>query len=172
MAIGGLALSAAAFVKLLTAEDYTDTAVIPTKGDVPTIGFGTTSGVKMGDRITPLKAVQRALVDSSKYEGALRQCITADLHQAEYDLYAPLSYNIGPTNFCYARDKTGKITGPSILARKLNAGDYVGACNAILEYKYAAGYDCSTLIDGKPNRRCYGVWLRRLEAHQACMQAQ
>jgi lysozyme len=168
IAIGGLVLSAAAFVGMLAEEGYTDHAVIPTKGDVPTVGFGTTEGVKMGDTITPVKAVQRALKDSSKYEGAIKQCIKVDLHQAEYDVYTNLAYNVGPTNFCYARDKTGKIIGPSVLAKRLNAGDYVGACNAILLYKKAAGYDCST----PGNKRCWGVWQRRLEAHKACMEAQ
>jgi len=35
--------------------------VIPVKGDVPTIGFGTTTGVKLGDTTTPPKALARAL---------------------------------------------------------------------------------------------------------------
>ncbi len=48
-----LALSAAALVGIVLHEGYTDRAVIPVKGDVPTIGFGTTTGVKLGDTITP-----------------------------------------------------------------------------------------------------------------------
>lgn len=166
--IAGLALSAAAFVGILTREGYTDGAIIPTKGDVPTYGFGTTNGVKIGDRITPVKAAQRALKDAQTYEGAIKRCVTADLYPAEYDLYVKFGYNVGETNFCYARDKAGKIIGPSTLVRRLNAGDYVGACNAILLYKYAAGYDCST----PGNTRCAGVWTDRKAAHAACMEAQ
>lgn len=168
MAIAGLALSAAAFVGILTREGYTDEAIIPTKGDVPTVGFGTTGGVKMGDRTTPVKAAQRALRDARAYEGAIKRCVHVDLYQAEYDLYTKFSYNVGETNFCYARDKRGKIIGPSIIVRRLNAKDYVGACNAILQYKYAAGYDCST----PGNKRCAGVWKDRLQAHAECMEAQ
>lgn len=167
-AIGALALSAAAFVSILTREGYTDNAVIPTKGDVPTVGFGTTGGVKMGDRITPVKAAQRALRDAQVYEGAIRRCVKANLYPKEYDLYVKFSYNVGETNFCYSRDKAGKVTGPSTLVTRLNAGDYAGACNAILLYKYAAGYDCST----PGNKRCAGVWTDRLEAHAICMEAQ
>lgn len=161
MAIAGLTLSAAAFVGILTRESYTDTAVIPTKGDVPTVGFGTTGGVKMGDRTTPVKAVQRALVDVSKFEGAIKQCVKSPLSQAEYDAYTDLSYNIGPTAFC-----------SSTIVKKLNTGDYAEACAAILRFKYAAGYDCSTLVDGKPNKRCYGLWTDRMRVHAICMGAQ
>jgi lysozyme len=166
--IAGLALSAAAFVGILTREGWTETAVIPTIGDVPTVGFGTTGGVKMGDKTNPVAAVQRAMKDAQQYEGAIKRCVTADLYPAEYDLYVKFGYNVGETNFCYSRDKAGKIIGPSTLVRRLNAGDYVGACNAILLYKYAAGYDCST----PGNKRCAGVWTDRKEAHAACLAAQ
>ena len=74
IAVAALSLSAAAFVGILTREGYTDRAVIPVPGDVPTYGFGTTEGVRMGDTTTPVEAVQRALNDASKYEGALKRC--------------------------------------------------------------------------------------------------
>lgn len=168
IAVAALSLSAAAFVGILTREGYTDKAVIPTQGDVPTVGFGTTAGVKMGDTITPVKAAQRALKEASEYEGALKRCVTVPLTQDEYDVYVDLAYNIGPTNFCTNR-KTGD---PSSLVMKLNAKDYAGACDAILQYKYAAGYDCSTLVNGKPNTRCWGVWQRRVELNKKCLGAQ
>ena len=52
-----LTISAAAFGTWQASEGFTETAVIPTKGDVPTIGHGSTryedgTKVKMGDRIT------------------------------------------------------------------------------------------------------------------------
>ena len=40
VAVGALSLSAAALIGLATHEGYTGKAVIPTKGDVPTVGFG------------------------------------------------------------------------------------------------------------------------------------
>lgn len=157
IAIGALTLSAAAFVGILTREGYTDNAVIPTIGDVPTVGFGTTGGVKMGDRTTPVKAAQRALKDAQSYEGAIKRCVTVPMSQEEYDLYTLLAYNIGSGNFC-----------SSTIVKRLNARDYAGACTAILRFKYAAGYDCST----PGNTRCAGVWTDRLKTHAACMAAQ
>lgn len=162
--IAALSLSAAAFVGILTREGYTTQAVIPTKGDVPTVGFGTTNGVKMGDTTNPVKAVQRAMIDSSKYEGAVKRCIKVDMSQKEYDLYVDLAYNIGPTNFC-TNPKTGL---PSVIAIRLNSKDYSGACDAILLYKYAAGFDCST----PGNKRCSGLWTDRQRVYKQCMEAQ
>ncbi|ATQ78269.1 glycoside hydrolase family 24 [Massilia violaceinigra] len=157
MGIAGLVLSAAAFVGVLTREGYTDGVVIPTKGDVPTIGFGTTGGVKAGDRTTPVKAAQRALLDVGKYEGAVKQCVRAPLTQAEYDVYVDLTYNIGSTAFCN-----------STIVKRLNVGDYRGACDGILMYRFAAGYDCST----PGNRRCAGLWTDRQRSHAQCVAAQ
>lgn len=157
IAIAALTLSAAGFVGILTREGYTDRAVIPVPGDPPTNGFGTTEGVKMGDTTTPVKAVQRALSDSSKYEGALKRCVKAPLHQGEYDVYVDLSYNIGPGAFCN-----------STIVKRLNAGDYAGACEAILLFKYVRKFDCTT----PGNKICAGVWKDRLRSYTACKAAQ
>lgn len=154
--MAALSLSAAGFVGMLIREGYSDTTIIPTKGDVPTLGFGTTGGVKMGDTTTPVKAAVRALQDSQQYEGAMKRCVRAPLHQAEYDLYAHHAYNIGPTAFC-----------TSTLVKRLNAQDYLGACAQILEWKMFRSIDCS-----QPNRVCGGLWTDRLKTHAKCMEAQ
>jgi lysozyme len=155
--VATLTLSAAAFVGILTREGYTSNTIIPTEGDVPTNGFGTTEGVKMGDVTNPVKAVNRALQDVTKYEGALKQCVKVPLHQAEYDAYVDLSYNIGSAAFCR-----------STVVRKLNAGDYAGACDAVLLFRFAAGFDCST----PGNKRCMGLWIDRQRTHAMCQAAQ
>ncbi len=155
--IAGLSLSALAFVGILTREGYTDQTVIPTKGDVPTIGFGTTGGVKMGDKTTPVLAAKRALSDVGKFEGAIKQCVKVPLHQTEYDVYTDLTYNIGSGAFC-----------SSSIVKNLNELKYVEACNSILLYKYAAKYDCST----PGNKRCYGLWVDRQRSHKECMSVQ
>ena len=136
--VASLALSAAALVGIVFHEGYSDRAIIPVPGDVPTIGFGTTGGVKMGDRTTPAKALQRALADIGKFEGALKQCVTVPLFQYEYDAYLSLSYNIGSRAFC-----------SSTLVRKLNAQDYTGACNEILRWDKFKG----AALPGLTNRR-------------------
>lgn len=175
VAVALLSLSAAAFVARTAHEGYTDTAIIPTKGDVPTNGFGSTvkddgTRVKLGERTDPVTALRTALVHFQRDEAKIKRCIGLDveLSQVEFDVYSELAYNIGTTNFC-TNPKTG---GPGVIPRNLHARNYVGACSGILQYKFAAGYDCSTLINGVPNRQCYGVWKDRLRLHDLCMGAQ
>lgn len=147
MMVAVLSLSAAGLVGLVGWEGYRDHAYIPVKGDVPTIGFGTTDGVKMGDTITPPVALGRALRDVQKFEGALRQCVTVPLAQHEYDAYVSLAYNIGPSAFC-----------GSTLVRKLNAGDYAGACAEISRWNRSGGEVNIGLMyrRGKERAQCEG----------------
>lgn len=147
--ISALALSAVALVGLVMSEGYTDRAVIPIPGDVPTIGFGSTHGVKLGDTTTPTKALGRALQDVQKFEGAVRKCVTAPLHQHEYDAFISLSYNIGSTAFCN-----------STLVKKVNALDYEGGCREILRWDRAGG------------RKVPGLTNRRQAEYQRCMGVQ
>lgn len=157
--IAALSLSAAGFVGILAREEYREQAYAdPTYGwKVPTVGFGTTGGIKQGDTLKVVPAIQRALIDASKFEGALKQCVTVPLHQAELDLYVNFSYNIGSAGFC-----------GSTVVKRLNALNYVGACDAILMWKKSNGQDCSA----PGNRTCSGLWTDRLKSHAACMAAQ
>jgi len=65
--LASLTLSAAALVGIALHEGYSPVAYTPVPGDVPTIGFGTTEGVKLGDKITPPQALARALTDIQKH---------------------------------------------------------------------------------------------------------
>ena len=165
--VAGLTLSAAAFIGILMSEGYTDKAVIPVKGDPPTLGHGSTfhedgTPVKMGDTTTPTRALIKAQAHISKEEALFRESLPGiKLHQGEYDIYLGWVYQYG-----IGRWWTSSMQG------HLLAGDYAHACRALLRYKYAGGYDCSTLINGKPNKRCYGVWTRQLERHAQCMALQ
>lgn len=144
--VSALALSAAALVGLALHEGYSDKAIIPVPGDVPTIGFGTTEGVKMGDRITPPQALARKLADVQKFEGALKQCVKVPLHQYEYDAYISLSYNIGSAAFC-----------SSTLVRLLNQSQYEEACRQILRWDR---------FKGEPLR---GLTIRRQAEYKQCI---
>jgi lysozyme len=143
--IAALSLSASALVGIAGWEGYSGTAYQDIV-NIWTIGFGTTAGVKKGQTIDPVKALQRKLTDVQKFEGALKQCIKVPLHQHEYDAYLSLAYNIGPTAFCN-----------STLVRRLNEQDYVGACQQILRWDKAGG---------KPVR---GLTLRREAEYKQCM---
>jgi len=151
--VAALALSAAALVAIVLHEGYTERAVIPLKGDVPTLGFGTTAGVKLGETTTPPKALARALRDVQQFEGALKTCVTVPLAQHEYDALVSFAYNVGARAFCQ-----------STLVRKLNAGDYAGACAQLLRWRFFKGKDCAL-----PANACGGLVKRRQAEYRQCI---
>lgn len=158
-----LSLSAAGFTAWQASEGMTTVAVIPTKGDVPTIGHGSThyedgTPVRMSDRITPARA--DILARNLANQDAKRLAATlpgAKLYQAEFDVYLDFVGQYGIKNW-----------SASTMQREVMAENYTQACNALLRYRFAAGYDCST----PGNRRCPGVWTRQLERNHKCLAAQ
>ena len=146
VAVAAISLSAAAFVGIANHEAFREQAYDDGVG-VQTIGFGTTEGVQPGDKITVERALVRALQDASKYEGALRQCVTVPLHQHEYDAAISISYNIGASAFCN-----------STMVKKLNSGDYQGFCDGMLQWNRAGGRVMNGLIIRRQKERalCLG----------------
>jgi lysozyme len=156
-AVAGLVLSGAGLVSIALHEGYTDRAVRPLPTDVPTVGFGTTtrpdgSPVQMGDTTTPARALEAALRDVQRFEGELRRCITAPVAQHEYDAVVAWAYNVGTGAACR-----------STLVRKLNAGDYAGACAEFSRWTYFQGRDCRD-----PANRCSGLVKRRADERAKC----
>jgi lysozyme len=146
IAPASLVLTAATLVGIAVEEGFVGTAYTPVKGDVPTIGFGTTSGVKQGDKITPERALVKLLDDASKFTQAVKTCAPVPMYQYEFDAYVSLTYNIGPTAFCN-----------STLVKKLLAYDYEAACKEILKWDY---------FKGKPLK---GLTLRRQREYNLCI---
>jgi GH24 family phage-related lysozyme (muramidase) len=162
IAVAALTLSAAGYAGIVLHEAYTDTAVVPTQNDRPTVGFGSTfrddgAPVQMGDRITPHQAVARSVAHIAKDESGLKRCVTGELSQAEYDILVDFAYQYGVVAAC-----------KSSMVREVNAGRYEAACRAYTLYKFSGGFDCST----RGNRRCAGVWKRNLERQARCLAAQ
>ena len=159
--IASLALSASALVAMWQHEGWTERAVVPVKGDVPTVGPGLTkredgTPVQMGDTITPIDGARRSLAHIQRDEAGLKGCVAAPLHQAEYDLLVDHAYQYGVRATC-----------GSTVVKRVNAGDYAGACDAYLSWRFVAGRDCSL-----PGSGCRGVWLRSKDRRDKCMAAQ
>lgn len=168
-AVAALTMSAAGFLAWIGAEGFTAHPIIPVQGDVPTIGYGSTryedgTPVTLADPpITRQRAEQLARSLHSKEERRFRASLPGvALHQEEYDLYLDFVGQYG----------IGNWLKPKSPRSWLLVGDYVGACHALLNWRSVAGFDCSTLIDGQPNRRCWGVWQRQLNRHAKCLAAQ
>jgi len=149
--VAALVLSATALIGIAVTESYRDTAYIPVPGDVPTIGFGSTTNedstpVRLGQRTTPIAALKRLGKDVEKFEEAVKKCAPVPMHQYEFDAYVSLTYNIGSGAFC-----------KSTLAKKLLEFDYEGACKEILRWDK---------FQGKP---LAGLTKRRQEEYQTCI---
>lgn len=151
--IAALAISAAALVGIATHEGYVDVAVPPVAGDVATNGFGTTmhangTPVQRGEKTTPVRALVHLLADADRHAKAVKRCAPVPMHQHEFDAFVSLAYNIGPAAFC-----------SSTVAKRLTAGDYPGACAAILMWDKFKGQQLAGLTRRRQNeyRQCLGT---------------
>ncbi len=88
-------------------------AYMPTPNDVPTIGYGHTKGVKMGDVITEAQAIQFLKEDIAWVERAIDRYVKVPLNQNQYDALASWVFNLGATNFL-----------KSTMLKRLNEGNY------------------------------------------------
>lgn len=149
--IAGLVLSAGGLIGIASHEGYREAAYIPVPGDVPTIGFGSTtnkdgSEVALGQRTNPVAALKRLDEHIEVFEEAVKRCAPVPMHQYEFDAYVSLTYNIGGKAFCN-----------STLAKKLIAYDYEGACKEILKWDKFKGNPLP------------GLTKRRMEEYNACI---
>ena len=143
-----VALSAIGLVAIAGWEGFREDAYIPIDGDVPTIGFGHTAGVRLGDTVTVEQALTLLRGDVRAAERGVLSCVKVPLSQGELDAYVSLAFNVGTSAFC-----------GSTLVRKLNAGDYKGACDEIKRWHYAGGVSVPGLVARREAeyRRCMGV---------------
>jgi lysozyme len=98
-------------------------AYMPTKNDVPTIGWGHTKGVKMGDVITPAQAQILFNEDTAWAVAAVNKNVKVGLTQNQFDALVSFVFNVGTGNF-----------KSSTLLRKLNIGKYEEASEQFLRW--------------------------------------
>lgn len=103
-----------------------------------TVGYGHTSGVKKGQRITQRQAEAYLIEDVRKFENGVNKYVSAPLNQNQFDALVSFTYNCGLTAF-----------KNSTLRKKLNAKDYAGAGEELLRWNKASG----VVLDGLKRRR-------------------
>lgn len=162
-----LTLSAAGFGLWRTHEGFTAAPVIPTRGDVPTIGHGSTryedgTPVKLTDPpITRKRAEELARNLNRQAEQAFVATIPGvKLTQGEFDLYMDFVGNFGLKNW-----------KESSMRRLLMAGQFRQACDALLMWRRQGGRDCSLPENAGP-QGCRGVWTRQQDRHARCVAEQ
>lgn len=114
------------------ADAYLDT------GGVPTIGFGHTKFVKMGDNCTEAQAEAWLENDLKQAEADVELMVKVPLTQNQFDACVSFFYNLGAHQL-----------EPSKTLELLNRGDYQGFADAMLKWVY----DNGRKIDGLAKRR-------------------
>jgi len=109
-------------------------AYLPTPADVPTIGYGRTRDVSMGDTCTQEQADAWFLEDVQWAEECVRKAVAKLLSQNEFDALVSLCFNIGCAAF-----------GKSTLVRLINAEDYDGASAQFARWNKQAGKELAGL---------------------------
>lgn len=102
---------------------------------VVTIGYGTTSGVKMGDTITKERAEELLREDVARFEAQVLRLVKVPLTQGQHDALVSFVYNLGAGNL-----------SNSTLLRLLNAGDYAGAAAQFDRWNKAGGKVLAGLV--------------------------
>ena len=120
-------------------------------GNVWTVCYGETLGVKKGDTATPAQCESQLIASllrhNKPFESLPRQ-LPERVHLAALDF----CYNVG----------TGNCTR-STMWRHLETGRYEQACGEFTKWRYAAGRDCS-----QAGSQCRGVWERRKLERDIC----
>ncbi|SHM10955.1 lysozyme [Nitrosospira sp. Nsp11] len=164
-AVAVMMVSASLYVGIAQHEGYVEVAAPPVAGDVPTNGFGSTAGVRLGDKTTPVRAMIRLLNEiEDVYAAGVRKCVTVPLYQHEFDAYVSLAYNVGVGAVCRKADKRTvddqgkpKQPEPDRLIDVLNKADYDEACRRIKSFNR---------FQGKVMR---GLTIRREAEYKQCL---
>lgn len=101
--------------------------------------YGETEGpVKVGQRFTKKQCDDMLAAKLPRYAEEIAKCIKVDISDKTRAAFISFAYNVGSAGFCR-----------STAARKLNAGDVRGACDALMAWNRAQG----RVVKGLTNRR-------------------
>ena len=109
---------------------------------VPTICYGSTRGVYLGQRAT-LAQCEHLLMQDATYAGiGVAKHVRVKLTQEQYDALVSFVFNLGETQF-----------RKSTLLRKLNAGDCYGAAREFDRWVFAKGKRLRGLVTRRAAER-------------------
>lgn len=95
-------------------------------GGVPTIGWGSTGGVQLGNVITQEEADALFDTEICLYEEGVTRLVKVPITQNEFDALVSFAYNCGLDEDL---DDVAEGLGDSTLLKKLNRMDYRGAAD-------------------------------------------
>ena len=135
---------------------------------IPTICYGETKGVKMGQRAS-LSDCQKQLIQSAGEHAKALDGLPMQLSDVALLGALDFTYNVGVAGFSGSKVKAD-----------LKRLDYAAAAKSVLAWRYISKYqqkspgtgwvykgsnrwtfDCSQYINGQRNKVCWGLWERR-----------
>ncbi|MCK1367610.1 lysozyme [Bradyrhizobium sp. 62] len=101
--------------------------------------YGETEGpVKVGQKFTPKQCEDMLAAKLPRYNDEISRCIHVPISDKTRAAFISFAYNVGSAGFCRSSS-----------ARRLNAGDYRGACDGLMQWTRAQG----KVVRGLVNRR-------------------
>ena len=146
---GGVAIAGAGLMAFLLLWEGNEYEVYNDIVGIPTVCMGITGkDVVSGKTYSPEECEKLNREAVLTHGEEFLKCVNVPLAQHQYDAFASWTFNVGARAACR-----------STLVKKLNAGDYQGACFELLKWNKAGGRE----IQGLTNRRkaeykmCMGV---------------
>lgn len=142
----GSAVALALFASVAKWEGVRYSAYLDVVG-VPTICYGETRGVKLGQRKTPEECAAMLEPRLKEFEKQVLACTKVELPEKTQAAFVHFAYNVGGGGYC-----KGSV------AREANKGNLAGACDNLKKYIYAKGKIFKGLVN------------RRAAEHKLCME--
>lgn len=167
-ALAGATMLGGAITEVVQHNEGLSLTAYKDSAGIPTICYGETKGVKMGQRTT-LSDCQKQLIESAGEHARALDGLPMQLSDVALIGSVDFIYNVGVAGF-----------NNSAVKRHLKRLDYTAAGEAVLNWRYISKYqqkspgtgwvykggnrwtfDCSQYINGQRNKVCWGLWERR-----------
>jgi len=136
-------VAAASLLVFTPAQEGTVYATYKDLGGVLTYCTGATEDAQWGKTYTPAECAAQLDRDLDRHATGIAKCILMDrLTDGQRVAFVDAAFNIGVTNFC-----------SSSMARKANAGDMRGACDALLLWNRVGGREVAGLTKRRQRER-------------------
>lgn len=140
------AVAAGALLVLTPRFEGTELTTYRDLGGVLTYCTGATENAQWGKTYTPEQCRAQLDRDLERHAAGIARCVPlASMTDGQKVAFVDAAYNIGVGNFC-----------GSSMARRANAGDLVGACDALLAWNKVKVWRPVIGPDGKPVKDANG----------------
>lgn len=137
------AAAAAALLAFVPVQEGRRLATYRDIGGVLTYCDGATADAQAGRMYTPAECDARLDRDLERHAAGIAQCMPMDrLTDSQKVAFVDAAYNIGVAAFC-----------ASSMARRANAGDMAGACDALLSWNRVGGREVAGLAKRRQRER-------------------